>query len=466
RQQSGVRRFAAESLSFLIRKLRGDALQKFVEHVIHALVECPSEQQVGFRDGIALLFFECMRSVKSQLHSRASGMLTALLRELYKEEFSGGRLESNDVYLLVASVVKLCLHHADREAAEQLWSVLLDQFDAQVRAIGEAEATRIQPFAALQGLLALSTMVRKGASVSDYKPLFQRCRQSFELVQTLQSDARTQALLEGEDGIADILSHERIKWLSGLLVQCNVSELVTVGKMLLDLALTVEPTHSILSMALTLARIEWSQWCQILLPYVVRLTAAKWAEERISLLLFWSELFQLDLLKMQNGAASSVITERGLVLFPASVTKEAKDTKSSKLRQAKQEAAPSISRALIDWLAEPVEWSKVVEQRMAIPSTDRVEFSGFEDAEDSDAESDTSSAPAQAATAKSATSIPELAIKSAILTMLGHISIEASMLIDGLRAFIEQLVTAISTSSAQLAEDNIYLQHVSMSPSG
>ncbi|KAJ2748419.1 U3 snoRNP protein [Coemansia pectinata] len=141
RQQSGVRRLAAESLSFLIRKLRGNALQKFVEHVIHALVECPTDQLAGFRDGIALLFFECMRSVKSQLHSQASDMLAALLRELYKEKLSGTRLESNDVYVLVAEVLKLCLHHADRQASEQLWSVLFDQFDAQARAISEAEVT-------------------------------------------------------------------------------------------------------------------------------------------------------------------------------------------------------------------------------------------------------------------------------------------------------------------------------------
>ncbi|KAJ2879154.1 hypothetical protein H4R27_005463 [Coemansia aciculifera] len=118
------------------------------KHVIHALVECPTDQLAGFRDGIALLFFECMRSVKSQLHSRASGMLVALLRELYKEEFSGTRLESNDVYVLVAEVLKLCLHHADREASEQLWLVLFDQFDAQARAISKAEAVHIQPFAA------------------------------------------------------------------------------------------------------------------------------------------------------------------------------------------------------------------------------------------------------------------------------------------------------------------------------
>ncbi|KAJ1662025.1 U3 snoRNP protein, partial [Coemansia sp. RSA 25] len=331
-------------------------------------------------------------------------------------------------------------------------------FDAQIRAIGEAEAKRIQPFAALQGLLALSTIVRKGASVGDYKPLFQRCRQSFELAQTLQSDARLQGLLDEENGVAEILAHERIKWLSGLLVQCNVAELVTVGKLLLDLALTVEPTHSILSMALTLARIEWSQWGQIMLPYVVRLTVARWAEARVGLLLFWAELFQLDLLKALNGTASSVITERGLVLFPTSAAKEAK---ASKRRSTKQDAAPGVSRALVDWLAEPVAWAEVAEQRLTIPSTDRVEFSGFGETEDSESESAESPAPPQPSS-----SIPELAIKSAVLTMLAHVSIDATMLMDSLHSFIEQLVSAISSVSARLAEDNAYLQHVAASPAG
>ncbi|KAJ2878174.1 U3 snoRNP protein, partial [Coemansia aciculifera] len=460
RQQSGVRRFAAESLSFLIRKLRGDALQKFVEHVIHALVECPTDQLAGFRDGIALLFFECMRSVKSQLHSRASGMLVALLRELYKEEFSGTRLESNDVYVLVAEVLKLCLHHADREASEQLWSVLFDQFDAQTRAISEAEAVRIQPFAALQGLLAMSTIVRKGASVGDYKPLFQRCRKSFELAQALQSDA--QGLLEEGDSVVEILAHERIKWLSGLLVQCNVAELVTVGKVLLDLALIVEPTRNILSMALALARVEWSQWCQIMLPYMVRLTVAKWAEERVSLLLFWAELFQLDLLKAQGATASSVVTERGHVSFPTTVAKEAK---SSKRRSAKQQDVPSVTRALVDWLNESVVWQEVAEQTLTIPSTDRVEFGGFDG--DSDNDSNVESASSHVShTTGAATTVPELAIKSAILTMLAHISIDTSMLLDGLHEFIEQLSSAISSLTAQLAESNAYLQHAAAAPTG
>ncbi|KAJ2489279.1 U3 snoRNP protein [Coemansia sp. RSA 2050] len=457
RQQSGVRRFAAESLSFLIRKLRGDALQKFVEHVTHALIECPADQLAGFRDGIALLFFECMRSVKSQLHSRASGMLVSLLRELYKEEFSGTRLESNDVYVLVTEVLKLCLHHADRGASEQLWSVLFDQFDAQVRAITETEAVRIQPLAALQGLLAISTIVRKGASVGDYKPLFQRCRKSFEVAQTLKSDSDR---FLGEDNVITMLAHERIKWLTGLLIQCNVAELVTVGKVLLDLAIAVDLPSSILSMALTLARVEWSQWCQIMLPYMARLTTAKWGEARGSLMVFWVELFQLGLLQKQGAMASSLVTERGHVVFPTKAAKEPKPSKG-RLAEHQNESMRNIARDLIDWLSEPIDWQGVAEQAQTIPSADRLEFGGFED--DSDSESTVSNI---LPTTGSEATTPLLELKSAILTMLAHVSMDANVLLDGLHEFIKQLLSAISSVSAQLTEDSAYLQHVAAAPAG
>ncbi|KAJ2821403.1 U3 snoRNP protein, partial [Coemansia sp. 'formosensis'] len=87
-------------------------------------------------------------------------------------------------------------------------------------------------------------------------------------------------------------------------------------------------------------------------------------------------------------------------------------------------------------------------------------FSGFND---SDSES-TGSHASQAA--GSAAAVPDLAVKSAVLTMLAHVSIDSNMLLDGLHVFIEQLLSAISSLTAQLAEDNAYLQHVATAPAG
>ncbi|KAJ1805411.1 U3 snoRNP protein, partial [Coemansia sp. RSA 2599] len=298
KQKANVRRFAAESLAFLIRKLRGDSLQQFVHHVLASLSECPSTRLDSYRDGLSLLFFECMRGVKDELHSRASGTMAALLRELYKDDLGDDlRLEDSAQYVLVASTLKLCFHHAKREPAMQLWTVLFNEFDMQAQGIERdgCSSKSVQPLVSLTGLLAVATLIRKGSRVSDYAPLLQRCRKAFEIAKAGE--------LTGH--VAETFAHERTKWLTSLLLQCNVAEMVSIGRVLLDMAVAQEPLDRVLAMALTLARLQWPQWQQIMLPYVVQQTTAKWPTDRTTLLLFWAELLQKNLFQPQGSSISS-----------------------------------------------------------------------------------------------------------------------------------------------------------------
>ncbi|KAJ1825677.1 U3 snoRNP protein, partial [Coemansia sp. RSA 2708] len=306
--------------------------------------------------GLALLYFECMRNVDTKLHSRAAAIYTALLHELYKEELTGERLEDNNVYELVASVTKLCLHYTKRESAQQLWEVLLAEYDVQTRAVAEKTTLRIQPMVLLLGLLSTATIVRKGSRVSEYRPLFQRCQTAFTLARSLVNDEDAAQLVDNEQAM-DIMARERVKWLVGLLQQSSVTDMVSTGKVLLDLVVANEPLPTVLSMALTLARLEWAQWNQILLPYLVRLTTDRWTTDRDTLLLFWADLFQNDLFK-HSGSISSVVTARGQVLFPAKASNSGN-------------VPANVPRALIEWLTEPIDWEAVVEQRQKIPTGER-----------------------------------------------------------------------------------------------
>ncbi|KAJ2688595.1 U3 snoRNP protein, partial [Coemansia spiralis] len=356
RQRGHIRRFVAESMAFMVRKLRGDGLQQFTQHVIHSMLECPPNRLEGFRDGVALLYFECMRGVDSQLYSRAPAMLTALLRELYKEAPTGRRLEDNDVYVLVASVLKLCLHYAKREPCQPLWVVLLAEYDAKARAVAETPTGSAQPLACLLGLLATATLVRKGSRVSDYQPLLQRCATAFTIAQSLPAD------IDSDTAVA--LAHERVKLLVGLLLQSDFADVISTGKVLLDTVFACEPLPALLSMATTLARLEWTQWNQVLLPYLVRLTVSNWATDSMALLLFWAELFQQGLFKTQTGTASSVVTSRGQILFPVATGDAAQN---------------SVPRALLDWLASPVDWPDVSSQPQLLPADEGGAFVGFGD---------------------------------------------------------------------------------------
>ncbi|KAJ2278688.1 U3 snoRNP protein, partial [Coemansia sp. RSA 371] len=446
RQKANVRRFTAESMAFLIRKLRGNALQQFVEHVVHTMLECAPTRLPDFQNGLALLFFECMRNVETQLHSRASAIYTALLRELYKEELDGERLEDNAVYVLAASVTKLCLHYTRRESAQQLWEVLFVDYDAQARAVADKTTQRIQPLVILLGLLASATIVRKGSRVSEYKPLFQRCQTAFTIAKMLANDVEASQMIDNDKAVA-IMAHERIKWLVGLLMQCNVQAMASTGKLMLDMVVSNEPMSTVLSMALTLARLGWAQWNQILLPYLIRITVDHWAENRDVLLLFWTELFQNGLFKVQTGSITLTVTSRGQVLFP---------TKTSEKSTGNGKTGPiNIPQELVDWLIAPVDWKAVADQQQTIPTTEREEFGGFEDGA-SDVDQDdrsTSEAPSHGVAS-------ELAIKSALLCVLSHVSVDPSVLLDGLHTLIGQFVAAVTQLTAQMAENSEYLQNV------
>ncbi|KAJ2614146.1 U3 snoRNP protein, partial [Coemansia sp. RSA 1365] len=439
RQKANVRRFIAESMSFLIRKLRGDALQQFVEHVVHALIECPPNRLVDFRDGIGLLFFECMRNVESQLHSRAPAIMTAILRELYKEEPVGRRLEDNNVYVLVALVTKLSLHYTKRESSQRLWSVLFLEYDAQVQALVEQRTERAFPFACLLGLLKTATVMRKGSRVAEYKVLFQRCKTAFAVTETISSI---------DEDMAGIVAHERLCWLTGLLLQCELSDMVSIGKVLLDVAFSTEPLPSLLSMAQTLARLKWPQWNQIMLPYIVRITVSRWESNRTTLLMFWNEFFHYDLFNSRTAGMSSVVTTRGQVLFPATTAVE----------ESEQPTPVNISHALIEWLTDPVDWESALSQQQCIPDGGSTEFKGFDAEDDSSSdyeddqameESDGVQSSAHIVEEQSGTDIP---VKLAILNVLSHISVDPLILLDGLDTFTGQLISAITNMTTQLAK--------------
>lgn len=56
--KSYIRHFSAEAFAFLMRKSRGKGLTEIVQHILTSLREDSSEAYV---EGIAMLFFECLK---------------------------------------------------------------------------------------------------------------------------------------------------------------------------------------------------------------------------------------------------------------------------------------------------------------------------------------------------------------------------------------------------------------------
>ncbi|KAG2222074.1 hypothetical protein INT45_007960, partial [Circinella minor] len=63
KQKPYIRHFTAEAFAFLLRKTRGKDFANITQHILTSLRENPSEQYI---EGLAMLFFECMKVKKKK----------------------------------------------------------------------------------------------------------------------------------------------------------------------------------------------------------------------------------------------------------------------------------------------------------------------------------------------------------------------------------------------------------------
>ncbi|KAH8905191.1 hypothetical protein BR93DRAFT_772112 [Coniochaeta sp. PMI_546] len=115
-----VARFAAEAMSFLVKKTaapsqrEGDALGKFVEHVRKDLMDTVDTRQFGlYSQGIMNMFAESLKSAGHTVHSTSPDTTRALIRAIPNEELlEEGKAIWSDV---VCGVLTSVVHHATSE---------------------------------------------------------------------------------------------------------------------------------------------------------------------------------------------------------------------------------------------------------------------------------------------------------------------------------------------------------------
>ncbi|KAJ1731734.1 U3 snoRNP protein [Coemansia biformis] len=119
----------------------------------------------------------------------------------------------------------------------------------------------------------------------------------------------------------------------------------------------------------------------------------------------------------------------------------------------------------MDWLADPVDWEEVVGRPQCIPNSEGDEgdegdeFGGFGGSDDGDGDGDQAMADgSRSPCLRSTGGTSELALKSAIVGVLGNIAVEPALLLDSLSRFAAQLTSAIAGATAQLAADSEFLQ--------
>ncbi|KAJ7564585.1 hypothetical protein O6H91_02G024400 [Diphasiastrum complanatum] len=187
-----VQEFAAEAVSFLLRKAPVKELVKGVRKLIAEVEINPSDEKIA---GCSALFSYTLKSL-SGLHSRAQLLLRLLLDEtiLNGVKHKGGKVALD----VVAETLQRLCEDLDRDKLELVWNLLIGEIfselleekesvspemefidsEPRITEVGgkmEMEATKdgnvsrlVQLFTLLNGMLEF----RKGIRVKDFKPLF------------------------------------------------------------------------------------------------------------------------------------------------------------------------------------------------------------------------------------------------------------------------------------------------------
>ncbi|KAF2008500.1 hypothetical protein BU24DRAFT_468919 [Aaosphaeria arxii CBS 175.79] len=177
-QKAFVASFAAESLSFLVRKAGATyhrdkkPLELIIKHISDQLEELQDSDKdhSEFQRGLMSLFADSMKGVQRGLHSSAVAILQEMLRQTYHPDHVVLRVSPLEP-ILKGSVISM-IHHSDAETFEALLVPILEQVKS---AVSETRWLGLS-----SRLLYIVCGVRKGSRVKDWPLVFQTLKSLFD----------------------------------------------------------------------------------------------------------------------------------------------------------------------------------------------------------------------------------------------------------------------------------------------
>lgn len=165
-QKLFVTRFAAESLSFLVRKAgavhhRDKAPLKLItSHISDRLKELQGTgRDYEFQQGLMYLFADSIKGVQCGLHSSAVGIIQEMLLLVYSEDYV--YFQTPPLEPVLVGVITAVIHHSEAESFRPLLEAILGQVRStsqDVRYLGLSSR-----------LVFVACGVRKGSRVADWK---------------------------------------------------------------------------------------------------------------------------------------------------------------------------------------------------------------------------------------------------------------------------------------------------------
>ncbi|SPN96831.1 related to papaya ringspot virus polyprotein [Cephalotrichum gorgonifer] len=170
-----IARFAAEAMSFLIKKAaapkhRSTALPLIVEHTRKDLYEVHGARHyLLFQDGLMTMYAEAIKGTGETIHSTGPDTFTALLQAVPPQDLS---LTEPPLWTnLVCGVLTSLIHHSNRNDLSLVAQAIFDHAEASKETLPSTDAA--YPNVHLIRSLGTLAGVRKGSRVNDWEALVQ-----------------------------------------------------------------------------------------------------------------------------------------------------------------------------------------------------------------------------------------------------------------------------------------------------
>lgn len=284
RQKLFVMRFAAESLSFLVRKAGAayhrdrEPLQKIIKHVSESLKESANND---FLQGLMTLFADSIKGLQRGLHSSAVAILQEILLRTFDDEYA--HLDSPPLEPVLVGVVTSVIHHSDAEHFEPLLDIILETVKSN------SSDARFLGLSAR--LLFVVCGVRKGSRVAKWPHVLDTIGL---LVQSCEKSMSTNAT-----HIQELLSTLAIAF-----QYCPIDAAIPNTKILE--ALTKKPLESyFLSFCNTFALLGQERFNTLLLSYFKRFVTLKAQESENELCIVLPNLYEQNVIAKESLPASA-----------------------------------------------------------------------------------------------------------------------------------------------------------------
>ncbi|KAK9722628.1 U3 snoRNP protein [Basidiobolus ranarum] len=300
--------------------------------MISSLVENYSED---YCHGISALLFEASKHVKNRLHSRGVSILSELLTLLYQRDIQSD-LYQDSLFKLVINVYTLIGHYVKKEHISPVWDLVLGQAEECLKDIEMGKHEESMKLGKLLAIINMLVAIRKGTKLID-----------FPRVHTVTEKACRALLVDSSKSHPTYAIEELLKLVSSTLLKGKLEDTLSKGKVILDIVFQYHDPVPIISLCFALARFEWSQYTQILLPYIVNFSSRSWNTHSVPIILLLSYLMKNEVLALSEGLVSSVLTQEGRVRFP-------------KLSNNKEQVL--LADGLLDIVQKERDWAKDVER--------------------------------------------------------------------------------------------------------